>query len=66
LGFDIVMFQVGIYEAAVGYANVGSPEVAQVEAFTTEAINKLEGKPVSAPAVPDDPLSNEISNSASG
>jgi hypothetical protein len=49
IGVDYVIFEVGQYAGAVGYEDIGQPDVTQVHEFVTEAINKIEGKPTTPP-----------------
>jgi hypothetical protein len=43
---DLVLFRVGSIVGALGYGNIGQPDPSQLQAFVTEAINKIEDKPV--------------------
>lgn len=45
----LVLFQVGSIVGAVGYGDIGRPDTSQFQAFVTEAIDKIEGKPVTVP-----------------
>ncbi len=47
LGADLVLFQVGKVYGAVVYAQTGSADPTQAQAFITEAVDKVEGKLVS-------------------
>ncbi len=48
-GVDLVLFRVGEYDGDMLYLDV-SPDPSTVETFATESVNKIEGKPVSAPS----------------
>ena len=48
LGGNIVLFKVDGITGAVVYADIGTPDISQTEAFVTEAVDKIEGKPVTA------------------
>jgi hypothetical protein len=48
-GFDIVLFQFGSIVGAIAYGDIGQPDPASVQAYVTEAVNKLEGKPTVTP-----------------
>jgi hypothetical protein len=50
LGGNIVLFKVDGITGAVVYANIGTPNITQTEAFVTEAVAKIEGKPVTVPS----------------
>jgi hypothetical protein len=39
VGFDIILFRVGSYVAAITYADIGSPDVSTVQRFTIEAVH---------------------------
>ncbi len=49
LGADLVLFKVGQTFGAVEYEDLGTPDVGQAQAFITEAVNKVEGKPTVTP-----------------
>jgi hypothetical protein len=49
-GFDFVIFRVGSILGLMYYADIGQPDPTQLQGFVTEAVNKIEGKPV-GPAV---------------
>lgn len=49
LGVDIVIFETGPYVGSVLFENYGSPATNLVQAFVTEALNKIEGKPTTPP-----------------
>jgi hypothetical protein len=49
-GFDLVLFKVGSVVGDVVYADLGSPDAATVQAFVTEAVNKIQGKPATPAA----------------
>ncbi len=46
---DLVMFRVGKIYGAVEYADLGTPDPDQAQAFITEAVDKVEGKTVTIP-----------------
>jgi hypothetical protein len=46
-GVDVVVFQTGKIIGEVVYEDFGTPDPAQLQAFVTEAVNKVEGKPIS-------------------
>jgi hypothetical protein len=48
-GLDIVAFKVGKYIGDVIYEDLGTPDLNQFQAFVTEAVNKIEGKPTTTP-----------------
>ena len=48
-GFDVLLFRTGSIEGVVVYGDIGSPDSSQFQAFATEAINKVEGKPFAVP-----------------
>lgn len=50
LGGNIVLFKVDGITGAVVYADIGSPDITQTEAFVTEAVDKVEGKPLTLPS----------------
>jgi hypothetical protein len=47
-------FRVGSIVGAVGYGDIGQPDISQFGAFVTEAIDKIEGKPVPVPTCLDE------------
>jgi hypothetical protein len=49
LGADLVLFRVGQTFGAVEYEDIGTPDAGQAQAFITEAVNKVEGKPAVTP-----------------
>jgi hypothetical protein len=49
LGADYVIFKDGQYAGAIGYEDIGQPDATQLQAFVTEAIDKIEGKPTTPP-----------------
>lgn len=49
LGGNIVLFKADGITGAVVYADIGTPDITQTEAFVTEAVDKIEGKPVTVP-----------------
>ncbi|MGA8370556.1 MAG: hypothetical protein WB765_10540 [Acidimicrobiales bacterium] len=51
VGFDIILFRVGSYVAAITYADIGSPDVSTVQRFTIEAVNKIKGQSTTASTV---------------
>ena len=40
-GVDFVLFRVGVYVGLIEYVDIGSPDVAQLEAFVNKAIAKF-------------------------
>lgn len=51
VGADLVLFRTGKYIGVVGYADLATPSVTTVEAFTKEAVAKAEGMAVSPPSL---------------
>jgi hypothetical protein len=49
IGFDLVLFKTGAYVGVVLYGDLGTPDPDQFQAFVTEAVNKVEGKPTVTP-----------------
>ena len=49
LGADVVLFRAGRTFGAIEYEDFGSPNTDQAEAYVTEAVNKVEGKPTVTP-----------------
>ena len=49
LGADLVLFRFGQTYGAVEYEDIGSPDITQAQAYVTEAVNKVEGKPTKTP-----------------
>jgi hypothetical protein len=45
---EVVLFRVGQIDGELGYGDI-SPDTATVQAFATEAVNKIEGKSVTPP-----------------
>ena len=45
VGADVVVFQTGKVIGEVIYEDLGTPDAGQVQAFVSEAVNKVEGKP---------------------
>jgi hypothetical protein len=50
VGADVVLFKVGPIIGEVLYEALGTPNASQLQAFMTEAVNKIEGKPIVTPA----------------
>jgi hypothetical protein len=50
VGADVVLFKVGSIIGEVLYEELGPPNTSQLQAFMTEAVNKIEGKPTVTPA----------------
>lgn len=50
LGDDFVFFQVGNYIGDMTFDAIGTPDIDQLEAFVSEAINKVKGKPTKVPS----------------
>ena len=50
LGGNIVLFKADGITGAVVYADIGTPDITQTEAFVTAAVDKVEGKPVTIPS----------------
>jgi hypothetical protein len=50
VGADVVLFKVGAIIGEVLYEALGTPDTNELQAFMTEAVNKIEGKPTVAPA----------------
>ncbi len=50
IGADVVLFRVGQTYGAVEYEDIGSPDITQAQAYVTEAVNKVEGKPTKTPS----------------
>ncbi len=48
-GIDIVAFEAGHDVGDIIYEDVGTPDVGQVQAYATEAVNKVEGMPTVTP-----------------
>ncbi len=48
-GADLVLFQVGSVSGAVDYEDLGQPDIGEAQAFVTEAVDKVEGKPTTTP-----------------
>jgi hypothetical protein len=48
-GFDLVLFRAKSYVGFVEFGGIGTPKITTVEAFTKEAVAKVEGHPVSPP-----------------
>lgn len=48
-GADFVLFKVGSVAGVIEYADIGQPDPSQLQAFVTEAVNKVEGKPTVTP-----------------
>jgi len=48
-GADCVLFKVGSVAGLIEYADIGQPDPSQLQAFVTEAVNKVEGKPTTTP-----------------
>ena len=48
-GADFVLFRVGSVVGLVEYGDFGQPDPSQLQAFVTEAVNRVEGKPAAAP-----------------
>lgn len=48
-GADFVLFKVGSVAGVIEYADIGQPDPGQLQAFVTEAVNKVEGKPTVTP-----------------
>jgi hypothetical protein len=48
---DFILFRVGSLAGLVEYADIGQPDPRQVQAFVTEAVNKIEGKPTVTPTI---------------
>jgi hypothetical protein len=44
VGVDLILFQAGPIIGDVVYEDLGTPDTAELQAFVTEAINKIEGK----------------------
>jgi len=49
VGADVVLFKVGSIVGEVLFEEVGTPNVGQLQAFMTEAVNKIPGKPTITP-----------------
>jgi hypothetical protein len=49
VGADVVLFKVGTIIGEVLYEELGTPDTTQLQAFMTEAVNKIEGKPTVTP-----------------
>lgn len=49
LGADLVLFRVGDVFGAIEYEDIGSPDIEQAQAFVSEAVNKVEGRPTVTP-----------------
>jgi hypothetical protein len=49
IGIDIVLFRAGQYGGEIVYGDY-TPATSTLQAFATEAVNKIEGKPVGPPA----------------
>ena len=49
LGADLVLFRAGKTFGAIEYEDVGSPDFDQAQAYVSEAVNKVEGKPTVTP-----------------
>ena len=50
LGGNIVLFKADGITGAVVYADIGTPDITQTEAFVNAAVDKIEGKPVTVPS----------------
>jgi len=50
VGADVVLFKTGAIIGEVLYEALGTPNTSELQAFMTEALNKIEGKPTVAPA----------------
>lgn len=48
-GADFVLFKVGSVAGVIEYADIGQPDPSQLQAFVTEAVNKVEGRPTTTP-----------------
>jgi len=48
-GADFVLFRTGSVAGLIEYADIGQPDSSQLQAFVTEAVNKIEGKPTVTP-----------------
>ena len=48
-GVDFVLFRIGSIAGVIEYADIGQPNSSQLQAFVTEAVNKVEGKPTVTP-----------------
>jgi hypothetical protein len=48
-GADFVLFKVGFITGLIEYADIGQPDPSQLQAFVTEAVNKIEGRPTVTP-----------------
>ena len=49
VGFDIIVFRAGQVAGDIGYGDLGSPDSSTVQAFVSEAVNKVEGKTTVTP-----------------
>ena len=49
LGGNIVPFKKDGITGVVVYADIGTPDITQTEAFVNETVDKVEGKPVTVP-----------------
>ena len=49
VGADVVVFQTGMVIGEVVHEDFGTPDAGPVQAFVTEAVNKVEGKPTTTP-----------------
>jgi hypothetical protein len=49
VGADVVLFKAGSIIGEVLYEELGTPDASQLQAFMTEAVNKIQGKPTVTP-----------------
>jgi hypothetical protein len=50
-GIDFILFKAGSLAGLIDYADIGQPDPHQLEAFVTEAVNKIDGKPTVTPTI---------------
>jgi hypothetical protein len=52
VGYDLVLFRVGQIPGDIVYADIGTPDISEVQSFATAAVNKIEGMPTTPPTTP--------------
>ncbi len=49
LGLDLVLFKAGSVIGDLAYEDIGTPDAGTFQAFATDAVNRIEGKPTTTP-----------------